>query len=260
MAEHLIVEHLGRSAILTLNAPPVNALDTGQLQALTRQIHALSSDPQTRALVLTGAGDSFFSAGADIEAFHAAQPQRAEALLNALNDTALALASFEGLTIAAINGYALGGGLALALACDVRIAERQAEVGMPEARLGLPLCGGTSWRLPQAVGEGWARRLAQTGELVSAARALQIGLVDELTDAGLAKIVAVSVADQGHFSSPGAARANRQLLRGGLDAMQAAQSKEMAATLSCLGSIEQVEGVLAFFEKRAPSWRDDNDA
>ena len=103
MAEHLIVEHLGRSAILTLNAPPVNALDTGQLQALTRQIHALSSDPQTRALVLTGAGDSFFSAGADIEAFHAAQPQRAEALLNALNDTALALASFEGLTIAAIT-------------------------------------------------------------------------------------------------------------------------------------------------------------
>lgn len=63
MAEHLIVEHLGRSAILTLNAPPVNALDTGQLQALTRQIHALSSDPQTRALVLTGAGDSFFPPG-----------------------------------------------------------------------------------------------------------------------------------------------------------------------------------------------------
>ena len=129
--------------------------------------------------------------------------------------------------------------------------------------LGRPCPDGVGLRLrllPQAVGEGWARRLAQTGELVSAARALQIGLVDELTDAGLAKIVAVSVADQGHFSSPGAARANRQLLRGGLDAMQAAQSKEMAATLSCLGSIEQVEGVLAFFEKRAPSWRDDNDA
>lgn len=258
MNENLIVERLGRTAILTLNHPPVNALTVATLTELRRQVDILNDDPEVRALVLTGAGDQFFSPGADIELFHAPRsgPGKAEALLQALNDAALALVQFNGLTLAALNGYALGGGLSLAMACDVRIAERQIELGLPEGRLGLPPCGGSSCRLPQLVGDGWARRMALTGEALRAERALRIGLVDECVDAGFAKIVAISVADQASHTGPAAARAAKTLLQAErLPALRAAMEAELTAARARIDSAEQQEGAQAFFERRAPGWQ-----
>ncbi len=252
----LIVEHLGKTAILTLTNPPVNALTVQILNALEEKLNELNQDAHVRAVVLTGAGDQFFSAGADLNQFHDGNPSRADPLLKALVRTVLAITHFDGLTIAAINGFALGGGLGLALACDVRVAERQAELAVPEGRLGMMPCSGVTQRLGELVSDGWAKRLVLTGESVGAERAERIGLVDEVVDAGFAKIVALSVAEQASHTAPHAARLAKRLMQEGcLERFEERLMVERDRAVGLIGSAEQMEGVKAFFESRSPSWR-----
>ena len=169
----------GGVATVTLNRPPANAFSREGLLQLRDTIQQLEANPAVRALVITGTGPKFFSAGADLNTFASGDKAVALAMISAFGLAFEALAETHLVTVAAINGFAMGGGLECALACDIRIAEEHAQMALPEATVGL-LPGGTGTQtLAWLVGEGWAKRMVLTGERVDAATALRIGLVEE---------------------------------------------------------------------------------
>ncbi|MGB2523550.1 MAG: enoyl-CoA hydratase, partial [Luminiphilus sp.] len=171
-------------AIVTINNPAANTWDLESLPALEAVVEKLNAMSDVRALVVTGQGEKFFSAGADLNQFASGDPVAVGAMGEAFGAAFESLADYRGVSIAAINGYAMGGGLEVALACDIRIAESHAALALPEARVGLLPCAGGTQRLAQLVGEGWAKRMILCGERVDASKALQIGLVEEVVPFG----------------------------------------------------------------------------
>jgi enoyl-CoA hydratase/carnithine racemase len=260
MSKYIVVERLGQSAIVTINNPPANAWTLESLKALTLAMEALDADSQVRSVVLTGAGDRFFSAGADLAQFAAADRDKAARVIDAFAAAFNSVRQFRGVTVAAVNGFALGGGLECALACDYIVIERGAKLGLPEALVGLiPAAGGTK-ALTERVGVSWAKRIILGGELVDADTALKIGLAEEIVDAGLAKIVAISLAGKVANQSRSAVLAARRLIEvSAQNTLERQLLLEKAAFLELVGGDEQREGVAAFLEKRPPSWQDDED-
>lgn len=260
MGSHIILEHLGRAAILTLNQPPANLLTIEALEQLTAQLSALQQDPAVRAVVLTGAGERFFSAGASLASFEHGDPVQAEQTLDAMLTAFAAIRNFDGVTVAAVNGYALGAGLECALCCDYLVAERGACLGMTQARVGLiPAVGGAKL-LADKVGLSWAKRMVLGGEVLDAEAACRIGLVEEVVDPGFAKIVAVSLANKVAQQGPQAVRAARQLIdRSGGVSLDAHLQQSRTAFMQLIGGEEQLVGVAAFLEKHAPPWSDDEE-
>jgi len=167
-----------------------------------------------------------------------------------------ALAGFRGVSIAAINGYAMGGGLECALACDLRVAEEHAVMALPEATVGLlPCAGGTQW-LSWLVGEGWAKRMILCGERVDAATALRIGLVEEVTPRGGVLARALELAQGAARQSPGSVAACKRLIHGArTQSPMATLVAEREAFVDLFDTQDQREGVNAFLAKRAPAWR-----
>lgn len=260
MNNQIVIEHLGQSAIVTINNPPANVWTLESLQALATAMESLTADPQVNAVVLTGAGEKFFSAGADLRLFANGNNQQAGRVADAFALAFNSIRQFHGVTVAAINGYALGGGLECALACDYIVAERGAQLGLPEAAVGLIPCAGGTKALADRVGVPWAKRIILGGELVDAERALCIGLVEEVVDAGLAKIMAVSLAGKVSRQARTAVLAARRLIEGSQQSTLERQLlQEKAAFLELMGGEEQREGVSAFLEKRKPSWLADDD-
>lgn len=251
MSKHLSVESLGNTVLLTIAHAPVNALPRALAQELSACIRDLDAAEQHRALVITGADDRYFCAGGDLTVFREPSPQAGLALLDAVGDVCSALLAFRGLTVAAVNGFALGGGLAIALACDVRIAGRCAELGFPETSLGLLPSMRTLQHLLSLVGAGWTRRLVLTAERVDATRAVQIGLVEQVVEAGFAKVVALSLAGRAAQAAPHAARLVKQQIAQLLAVGEGGRSDEARAWLN---HEERVLGVTAFFTKKAPPW------
>ncbi len=166
-------------AILVLNRESsLNALNSEILQELRDQLKILNSDPKMRGFIITGKGNKAFCAGADIIEMKEMTPDEAEEFARKGHKTMNAISNSDLISIAAVNGYALGGGLELALACDLRIASSNAKFALPETGLGLvPGFGGTQ-RLPRIVGRGIALEMILTGELIDAEKALQIGLIN----------------------------------------------------------------------------------
>ena len=166
-----------------------------------------------------------------------------------------ALAECDLVTIAAINGYAMGGGLETALACDIRIAESHAQMALPEASVGLLPCAGGTQRLPWLVGEGWAKRMILCGERVDADTALDIGLVEEVVDRGEAVAVAQELAGRVQRQAPGSVVACKRLIHAAeRQPLQTALAMEREEFVELFNSDDQLEGVTAFLEKRAPEW------
>ncbi len=170
-SDKLKVEIRGHTALVTIDNPAANTWDTESLPALKDLVGRLNDDRNIYALVITGAGEKFFSAGADLKLFADGDPRTARSMANAFGEAFEALADFRGVSIAAVNGFAMGGGLEVALACDLRIAEEQAQMALPEARVGLLPCAGGTQRLAWLVGEGWAKRVILCGERLDAATA-----------------------------------------------------------------------------------------
>ena len=182
----------GSVATLTLNRPPANAFSREGLLQLRDTVRQLEANPAVRALVITGTGPKFFSAGADLNTFASGDKAAALDMISAFGQAFETLANTPLVTVAALNGYAMGGGLECALACDIRIAEGHAQMALPEASVGL-LPGGTgSQTLAWLVGEGWAKRMILTGERVDAQTALRIGLVEEVVETGAARDAAIA--------------------------------------------------------------------
>ena len=184
MSDALILEHRDYVSVLTFNNPPAHTWTPESLQLLQKIVAELNANSSNRALVLTGAGDKFFSAGADLQRFHHRDVAQATDFSTAFGAAFQVLSAYQGVSIAAINGYAMGGGLEVALACDVRIAEQHAQMALPECAVGLLPCGLGTQQLAWLVGEQWAKRMVLLGERLSAEQALTIGLVSEVVPSG----------------------------------------------------------------------------
>lgn len=259
MAKYLTLEHLGQSAIITINNPPANVWTIASLRELAALMTDLQADNTVRAVVITGAGDAFFCAGADLKLFSNGSKQEVADLLDAFAAAFAALRNYPGVTVAAINGYALGGGLECALMCDYMVVERGAKLGLPEARVGLLPAGGGSKTLADKVGLSWAKRILLGGEILTAEKAYEIGLVEEIVDPGFAKIMAVSLAGKVANQAPQAVAQARLLIESSPAAsLEEHLQQERAALLSLVGEAEQLEGVSAFLGKRAPGWADED--
>ena len=260
MNEHdfpgLQLEKHGGTAVVTLANPPAHTWTQASLAGLARLVRALDADRDIVALVITGAGEKFFSAGADLKLFADGDAGVASTMARRFGEAFETLAAFRGVSIAAINGYAMGGGLECALACDLRVAEEHAVMALPEASVGLlPCAGGTQW-LAWTAGESWAKRMILLGERVDAGTALRIGLVDEVVARGSALARALAMAEQVGRQSPGAVRASKQLIHAARwSSPQQALVREREAFVGLFETADQREGVAAFLGKRAPAWR-----
>jgi enoyl-CoA hydratase len=254
--QSVLVELDGHVATVTINRPAVlNALDREAFESLDAAFDRFATDEAIRVVVVTGAGDRAFSAGADIRALHGLGDAGALDFMEFGQRVFDALAHSPKPTIAAINGYALGGGLELAMACDVRIAADSARLGQPEITLGsIPGWGGTQ-RLPLLVGLGRARELILTGRLIDAAEAERIGLVNRIVPRGEILAAAREMADRMASLPPIALALAKDAIRvreGDIAAGLVREREHVAATFA---TEDQREGTRAFFEKRSPEFK-----
>ncbi|HLL53395.1 MAG TPA: enoyl-CoA hydratase-related protein [Myxococcaceae bacterium] len=233
-----------------------NAISRAMLKELSGLVQRVSSSRQVRAVVLTGAGDKAFCAGADLKERAGMSEPEVRAFLDGLRDTFRAIEKSDCVFLAAINGAALGGGTELALACDLRLAAPAAELGLTEVKLGIIPGGGGTQRLARLVGPGRAKDLILTGRRVGAAEALTLGLVNRLAPEGHVVDVAVELAETIAGNAPIAVSAAKHAVDEGLsleldDALALEQEKYQLT----LESEDRLEGLRAFAEKRAPKYQ-----
>jgi len=256
ISEKLKVEIVGHTALVRIDNPAANTWDVESLPALKDLVEKLNADKNIYAMVLTGEGEKFFSAGADLKLFADGDAKNAGCMAAYFGEAFEALADFSGVSIAAINGFAMGGGLEFALACDIRIAEEQAQMALPEAKVGLLPCGGGTQRLGMLVGEGWSKRIILLGERVNAATALRIGLVEEVVGSGEALAKAMALAEQAAQQSPSSIGRCKRLIHSGRDkVITDGLQAERDLFVELFSTEDQAEGVNAFLEKRAPQWK-----
>ncbi|HEX5189016.1 MAG TPA: enoyl-CoA hydratase-related protein [Streptosporangiaceae bacterium] len=241
---------------LLLDRPEaMNALNTATLRQLAALLAEIAADQEVRVVVLSSAGERAFCVGADLKeraAMSDAEIMTQRPVFRAAFGALLALPQPA---LAAVHGYALGGGCELALSCDVIVADATAQFGLPETSVGLvPGCGGTQL-LARRIGPGRGADLIFTGRRVGADEAHAIGLADRVVPAGQARAATMEVAEQIAANSPIAVRAAKQALRNGAGlSLAAALDVEDAAWRTAAGSADRREGIAAFAEKRRPAW------
>ena len=251
----LVSLELGRVAHLELVNPPLNLVTRELTEQLREALARLAATDDVRAVVVSGSGERAFCAGSHIGEFEGLRGRVAEGKLLLEKLVYRELARLPMPTIAAIEGDALGGGLELALCCDLRIASARARFGMPEVRLAvLPGSGGTQ-RLPRVVGPARAKELILTGRIIAAEEAERIGLVNEVVPAGEARLRADAVAEEIAARGPLAVREAKRLIDAALDVdLDAGLAAELDASERIFASEDMLEGAHAFFEKRDPHY------
>ncbi|HZZ93321.1 MAG TPA: enoyl-CoA hydratase [Usitatibacter sp.] len=246
----------GHTAFITNDNPPANTWTPDSLRELETLVATLNADRNVYAAVVTGAGDRFFSAGADLKTF-SGDKAVARDFISRFGAAFEALMNARFVTIAAINGYAMGGGLEATLACDIRVAEAHAQMALPEPAVGLLPAGGGTQMLPWLVGEGWAKRIILTNERVDAQTALRIGLVQEVVEKGQALAAATKVADRVATLSPRAVESCKQLIHNARNGTpkSGGLALERERFVDLFRFDDTAEGVNAFLEKRKPEWK-----
>ena len=256
MGEFIHVEQEGGVALVTIDNAPVNALSAALLDELSGELARLDTDEGVRAIVLRGAGDRAFVAGADIKEFPSLRDApRDGGSARGIQKVGAEVERLRTPVIAALHGFCLGGGLELAMACDIRVAAEDAQIGQPEIKLGLLPGGGGTQRLPRLVGPGRALLINMTGDPISGTQAYEWGLVEravpreQLLDT--AREIAATIAQR----SPHAIGAIKQLAAETRDLpLEDGLRSEAEAFMRCLASADGQEGVAAFIEKREPQW------
>lgn len=247
--------HVG-VATLTVNRPDaLNALNSEVLDSIYAEVRRITVQKEARAIIVTGEGKAFV-AGADIAEMKDYGPEQAEEFSMRGQNAFHALRDFPGPVIAAINGFALGGGLELALACDILLASDKAKLGLPETTLAvIPGFGGTQ-SLPRRVGPGHAKRLLFTGAMVGAEEALSMGLVDQVVSGDALMDAAMDLAKATIKNGPIALAEVKRLVDDGahMDLLEAVKL-EAVAFGEVFGTADQKEGMAAFLEKRKPEFK-----
>ncbi|HTG42318.1 MAG TPA: enoyl-CoA hydratase-related protein [Methylomirabilota bacterium] len=253
----LIALELGRVAHLELVNPPLNLVTRELLAELDAALATLEAAPagDVRVVVVTGSGDRAFSAGSHVGEFES-QRGAAGRQRHALEEgVARRIAQLPMPTIAAIEGNALGGGLELALCCDLRIAASRARLGLPEVRLAVTPGGGGTQRLPRVVGPARAKELILTGRVIGAEEAARIGLVHEVVAAGEARHRADQIAAEIAARGPLAVREAKRLIDAACDVdLDAGLADELEASVRIFETEDMLEGARAFFAKRDPDY------
>ena len=252
----ILTSREGGIVTITLNRPDkLNALNAQLVSDLLKTMHELEKDHDVRAAIVTGAGEKAFAAGADIQAMSTMTVAQAKAFANMGHRLGALLESVHFPVIAAVNGFALGGGCEIALACDFIYASDKAKLGQPAVNLGvIPGFGGTQ-RLARRVGIARARELVMTGDMVDAETALRIGLVNAVVPHAELMTKVREVAQKIAGKAPLAIAQCKRVLERGLDVpLPIANELEAQAFASLFGSTDQREGMSAFLEKRKASF------
>jgi len=249
---NLLFEKEGSIGLLTINRPQVlNALNRETMTEISQVVGKIATDPEVAVLIITGAGEKSFVAGADISEMRTLSALEGRAWSKFSQATFNALENLPQPVIAAVNGYALGGGCELAMSCDIRIASEKAKFGQPEVLLGVVAAFAGTQRLPRLVGKGRAKELLFTGDQIDAAEACRIGLVNKVVPAGelltAAKALAAKIISRG----PVAVQLCKAAVNEGLDMdLESAQAYEAEVFGLCFATDDQKEGMNAFVEKR----------
>lgn len=255
MTERLVVVESGPITTIRLQNPPLNLVTLELTGELDLALADIESDQEIRCVILTGTGDRAFCAGSDVEEFESLHGRVGEGKLLVEKAVYRRVARLSVPTIAAIQADALGGGLELALCCDLRVADERAKLGLPEVRLGvMPGSGGTQ-RLPRIVGPARAKEMILTGAMLDAARAETIGLVNGVAAAGEAVSTALALAEVIASRGPMAVReAKRAIDLAGDTTLDEGLAAELDASERIFASQDMLEGARAFFEKRPPEF------
>ena len=257
--KNLIITVIDQVAQVTINRPKaMNSLNTATLTELSATIDELEKQPDVKVIIITGAGDRAFVAGGDIALLRTFTPIQARELSVVVGKLFQQIETSPCVVIAAINGYALGGGCELALACDLRLAAEHAQLGQPEVNLGIiPGWGGTQ-RLSRLIGSSRAKELMFTGELITSQRALEIGLVDHVYSDDQLLANAHSLAQTIASKPQTAIRMIKTAVNNGLT-MDKDKAIQYEADLFglCFTTADQKEGMDAFLEKRKAVWKDE---
>lgn len=251
MTADLIAIEFGVVTTIRLNNPPLNLVSKEVTEALGAALTRIERDDVVRAVVLAGTGVRSFSAGSDVKEFPSLRGRVGEGKLIEENAAYNQLAALPFPTVAAIEGNALGGGLELALCCDLRVASLTARLGLPEVRLGvMPGSGGTQ-RLPRLIGLARAKELILLGDIIDADTALSFGLVNRVVPQGQAEAAARELAETLASRGPVAVREAKCVLDTTLDgSLAAGQAGELEASERVFSSEDMLEGAAAFIEKR----------
>ncbi|MCW3100771.1 MAG: enoyl-CoA hydratase [Chthonomonadaceae bacterium] len=255
--ENLLYEKKGSIAYVTVNRPKVlNALNSATFRELKAAFQDAQDDAAIRGVILTGAGDKSFMAGADISELAHITPVQAVENTRLGQGVADLIENLGKPVVAAVNGYALGGGSEMALACNIRVAADTAKFGLPEVTLGLmPGAGGTQ-RLPRLIGKGLALQMILTGGMINAEEAYRIGLVNQVVPAADLISRAEAILTRINANAPLSIKAALEAVNKGMDTSQA-EGVLLEATLFalCASTEDKQEGTTAFLEKRAPRFQ-----
>jgi enoyl-CoA hydratase len=254
--DNLLFEVSEKIARITFNRPNVlNALNRKTMDELGDCLKKVRADDEIRVLILTGAGEKAFIAGADINELAQQTPVNGREFTLYGQEVIHRLETLGKPAIAAINGFALGGGCELALACTLRIASRNAKLGQPEVKLGIIPGYGGSQRLPRLCGKGVAHELILTGEMISAEEALRVGLVNRVVDSGELLVTAEAIAKKIIANAPLAVKYALEAVEHGME-MPQEEGLYLEATLFglCCATQDMREGTRAFLEKRPPKF------
>lgn len=253
MTELLSVTKQEGVAAVVIDNPPMNVLSAQVTTELDDVFHDLENDDTVIAIILTGAGERAFMAGADIKEF----PDRdgEEEKGKSIHEVFNRIAAIPKATIALLNGYTLGGGLELALTCDIRIAEDHVKVGLPEVNLGLLPGGGGTQRLPRVVGSAKAKEMMFTGDPVKAEEARELGIVNQVVGKGEGKETAEKLAKKLAGQSLQAVGRIKRLVNEGMEKpLQDGLKQEEALFQEVFATEDAKEGVQAFIDKRKPEF------
>jgi len=256
MSETVLYERDGRVAILTVNRPDkLNALNQRVRDEMLAHLSAIEGDDAVGAVVVTGAGEKSFVAGADIGEFAGRSPfdQRRAMASPRIYDV---MSTFPKPVIAMINGFCLGGGCEMAMSCDFRIASSKARFGQPEVKLGLIPGGGGTQRLARLAGVGQAMRLILSGDMIDAAEALRIGLVELVVEADELRSATLDLAGRIASFSPLTLRVAKEAVRASeTTSLDDGIRYERDLFCLCFSSEDKDEGVAAFLDKRQAEWK-----
>ncbi|MGI6452277.1 MAG: enoyl-CoA hydratase/isomerase family protein [Syntrophomonadaceae bacterium] len=242
--------------IVVINRPKVlNALNSEVFAELEQAFSVMKDDEEVRVVIITGAGEKAFAAGSDVSEMSKLSLIEARKFALLVNRTQQAIAKFPKPTIAAINGYAFGGGLEVAMCCDIRIASQKAKMGQPEIKLGIIPGGGGTQRLARLIGVGRAKEMIYSGEAIDAQRAYEIGLVNQVVAHEQLLEKAINMAKSMGRNSPVTLSLAKAAVDAGLAMdLDTALKSEIELFAACFATKDGQEGLNAFVEKRKPEF------